>query len=98
MADGTITYDYNVIEECLSMMSKKASDIQSQADELESDVKRIMVDWHGSTADAYNQLASDLDKDLVQNRQNLENLARALQNASENMQQQDSHGAAQIGR
>jgi len=98
MADGTITYDYNAIEECLSMMTNKAQAIQDQADGLESDVKRIMVDWQGSTADAYQQLATDLDNDLIANRQNLDSLTKTLQGAADAMQQQDKSGAGGMGR
>jgi WXG100 family type VII secretion target len=98
MSDGTITYDYDVLEECLAMMSSKAQAIQDQADGLESDVKRIMVDWTGSTADAYQQLATDLDNDLIANRGNLDTLTKTLQGAADAMQQQDKSGAGGMGR
>jgi WXG100 family type VII secretion target len=93
VAEDVIKYDYAVIEECISMMSKKAQEIQTQTDELEIDVKKIMVDWQGSTADAYNSLAGDMRNDLLQNRQNLDNLRQALHNSAENMQQQDKRSA-----
>jgi WXG100 family type VII secretion target len=96
MSDATVKYDYAVLEECLSMMKSKASEIQNQADELETDVKKIMVDWQGSTAERYNQLANDLDNDLVANRANLDSLTKALQQASESMQEQDSSGARRM--
>jgi len=97
MADGTITYDYPVIDECLSMMSKKAQEIQSQADDLESDVKKIMIDWKGSTAEAYNRIANDLQQDLIANRGNLDNLQKTLQASAANMQDADSRGARAVG-
>jgi WXG100 family type VII secretion target len=93
MADGTITYDYGVIEECVSMMVNKANEIENQAGELESDVKRIMVDWQGSTADAYNQLANDLRSDIESNKGNLDNLRKSLAEAAQNMQEADSSGS-----
>ncbi|MEV7044733.1 WXG100 family type VII secretion target [Amycolatopsis sp. NPDC051061] len=93
MSDGTITYDYGVIEECVSMMLNKANEIENQAGELESDVKRIMVDWQGSTADAYNQLANDLRSDIEANKSNLDNLRKSLSEASERMQHADASGA-----
>lgn len=74
MTDDTITYDYAAIDQCLSMMSKKAQEIQTQTDNLESDVKKIMVDWEGATAQSYDRLANDLRNDLTQNRENLDNL------------------------
>ncbi|GHF44813.1 WXG100 family type VII secretion target [Amycolatopsis bartoniae] len=96
MSSDLIKYDYPVIEECLSMMSKKAQEIQSQTDDLGNDVKRIMVDWQGSTADSYNQIANDLRSDLEQNRANLDNLNSALHQAANDMQDQDKRGAGNI--
>jgi len=96
VADGTITYDYNVIEECVQMMSKKATEIEEQTNGLEDDVKRIMLDWEGSTAEAYNSLANDLRNDLNSNRDNLNNLNRALAEAADRMKQQDRHGASSV--
>lgn len=98
MADGTITYDYGVIDTCLSMMANKAAEIQNQTDDLASDVKRIMVDWHGSTADAYDALATDLGNDLTQNRENLVNLKNALGQGADDMREQDGRGASAVGR
>ncbi|WP_410586374.1 WXG100 family type VII secretion target [Amycolatopsis sp. lyj-23] len=93
MSDGTITYDYPVIEECLSMMVAKANEIENQAGDLESDVKRIMVDWKGTTADAYNQLANDLRSDIEANKSNLDTLRKSLADAAERMKHADASGA-----
>lgn len=93
MSDGTITYDYDVLEQCVSMMKSKAEEIQNQTDELVGQVKTIMVDWKGATADAYNNLANDLAKDLAANKQNLENLRAALSDGAGGMQYTDSRGA-----
>jgi WXG100 family type VII secretion target len=97
MADDTIVYDYATIDQCLSMMSKKAEEIQNQTDALETDVKNIMADWKGSTAEAYDQLCSDLRNDLISNRNNLDNLNKAFDEAAENMKQQDKSGAGNVG-
>jgi WXG100 family type VII secretion target len=96
VTEDLIKYDYTAIENCISMMSNKAREIQTQTDELENDVKKIMLDWQGSTADAYNSLANDLRNDLIQNRQNLDNLNRALHNSADNMQQQDKRSAGNM--
>jgi WXG100 family type VII secretion target len=95
-AVADITYDYPVIEQCVDMMKKKAEEIIGQTDALENDVKRILVDWHGSTADAYSQLCSDLKNDLQQNASNLNNLKTALHTAADNMKQQDQRGAGRV--
>jgi WXG100 family type VII secretion target len=92
----TIKYDYAVIEECVSMMNKKAGEIEAQTDGLRDDVKRIMVDWQGATAERYDQVAMDLHKDLEQNKANLDNLNKTLQEAAEKMQQQDRAGAGKV--
>ncbi|GAA1027416.1 MULTISPECIES: WXG100 family type VII secretion target [Amycolatopsis] len=91
-ADDTITYDYTTLETCVDMMSRKASEIQAQTDELEADVKKIMVDWKGSTADAYNQLCDNLRGSLHANVGNLQNLRGKLEAGAAAMQQQDSRG------
>jgi ESAT-6 family protein len=91
-----ITYDYPVIEQCIEMMKNKAEAIIAQTDDLENDVKRIMVDWKGSTADAYNQLCSDLESDLRQNVDNLNSLKTAVHGAAEAMKQQDGKGAGGV--
>ncbi|WP_410604738.1 WXG100 family type VII secretion target [Amycolatopsis sp. lyj-90] len=93
MSDGTITYDYNVIDECLAMMIAKANDIEGEAGALAADVKRIMVDWKGTTATAYDQLANDLRSDIEANKSNLDNLRKSFKDASDNMQAADASGA-----
>lgn len=94
MAD--ILYDYPVIEQCIDMMKVKADEIIGQTDDLEKDVKRIMVDWKGSTAEAYNQLCADLESDLRQNVDNLNNLKMAVHSAAEAMKRQDQQGAGGV--
>ncbi|WP_410611357.1 WXG100 family type VII secretion target [Amycolatopsis sp. lyj-109] len=97
MAGDTITYDYGVIEECVLMMTKKAGEIEAQTDGLRDDVKLIMADWQGATAERYDQVAMDLHNDLQQNKANLDNLNKTLQHAAEEMQQQDRASAGQVG-
>ncbi|WP_370942286.1 WXG100 family type VII secretion target [Amycolatopsis sp. cg5] len=97
MSNDTIKYDYPVIEQCLGMMSKKATEIENQADELEKSVKSIMTGWEGSTADSYERLAGDLKADLIANKTNLENLKAALERAAQEMQDKDRSGAGRLG-
>lgn len=98
MSDGTITYDYAAIEDCLTMMLDNAEGIMQQADALETSVKTIMTDWQGSTADAYQQLATDLDKDLVAQSDFLKSLKMKFEAAAEAMQNADKGGAGGMGR
>ncbi|MFE3785126.1 WXG100 family type VII secretion target [Amycolatopsis sp. NPDC059090] len=90
--DDTITYDYTTLETCVDMMSRKAGEIQAQTDGLESDVKRIMVDWRGATADAYNQLCDHLRGALGANVGNLQTLKGKLEAGAAAMQHQDNRG------
>ncbi|MFD9698004.1 WXG100 family type VII secretion target [Lentzea sp. NPDC059081] len=91
-----ITYDYTVIDECVSAMARKAEEILRQTNDMRSQVQSAMVEWKGSTADSYNTIANDLANDLQQNHDNLGLLKTALVNAAERMQQQDSSGAKSI--
>lgn len=93
---GDIKYDYPVIEQCIEMMKSKANEILNQTEDLEKDVKRIMVDWKGDTADAYDRLCGDLSSDLRQNADNLNSLKTAVHEAAIAMQQQDSSGAGGV--
>jgi WXG100 family type VII secretion target len=97
MADGTILYNYDAIDAALELMAREAAKIQGEIDDTVSQVKAIMVDWEGTTATAYDQLANDLSRDLTEHRQNLDNLNRTLDAAAEKMRQQDKRGGANIG-
>jgi len=94
--DGTIKYDYPAIDECLVLMSKKAEAIEGLVNGLDADVKKILGEWTGSTADSYNSLANDLKNDLMANKGNLDNLNHQLDLAAERMRQQDKKGASNV--
>lgn len=94
--DGSIKYDYKAIDDCLVMMTNKARDIEGLTTDLENDVKRIMQEWEGSTADSYNSLANDLRSDLIANRENLDNLNKTFDTAAENMRRRDQQGANNV--
>ncbi|MFC3452610.1 WXG100 family type VII secretion target [Amycolatopsis speibonae] len=94
MADATITYDYAAIEECVSAMQQRANTIQEETDKLASDAQKLYgAGWKGQSADAYKALADDLRNDLTANRENLENLKRALSDGASGMQHTDANGA-----
>lgn len=95
--DGTITYDYNVIELCITMMQNKAREIIGQTDAFEADVKRIMVGWEGATAQAYDQVAADLRNDLQANVDNLDSLKRTFGESADKMKEMDRRGGQGLG-
>ncbi|GAB3746651.1 hypothetical protein GCM10027598_85150 [Amycolatopsis oliviviridis] len=88
-----ITYDYEVIDQCLTMMKNKATEIEGQTTDLENDVKRIMVGWQGTTADAYDAKCQGLRGNLITSREQLDSLRVALQAGAEGMRDQDARGA-----
>jgi WXG100 family type VII secretion target len=93
MSDDLINYDYDAIDECLAMMSQRINEIEAETDGLGADVKRIMVDWQGSTAERYDQIAADLHSDLDQNKNNLNDLMKNFEGAKLQMQHADKAGA-----
>jgi WXG100 family type VII secretion target len=92
-----ITYDYDAIEQVIEMMTKKATEIANQTDEQQQQVKQIMQGWQGSTADAYNKLCDDLEKDLQANVDILNQLKTTFQSGAEEMQMQDRKGGDNVG-
>ncbi|MFJ8917715.1 WXG100 family type VII secretion target [Amycolatopsis sp. NPDC102389] len=96
MTDGSIVYDYPVIEQCVSMMMKKADEIDDQATTLGSQVKAIMTDWVGETASAYEQRSLNLQNGLDVHRSNLLALRTRLEESAERMKQADRGGAKGI--
>ncbi|RSN39929.1 WXG100 family type VII secretion target [Amycolatopsis sp. WAC 04197] len=88
-----ITYDYDVIDQCLTMMKNKALEIEGQTTDLENDVKRIMVGWMGSTAEAYDAKCQRMKGNLITSREQLDSLRSALQAGAQGMQEQDARGA-----
>ncbi|KZB80806.1 WXG100 family type VII secretion target [Amycolatopsis regifaucium] len=96
MADGTITYDYPVIEQCVAMMMKKADEIDNQATLLGRDVKTIMQDWVGETANSYEARSTNLQAGLDEHRQNLLNLRQKVSDAAAAMEAADKGGAKGI--
>ena len=91
-----ITYDYPVLEEAISMMTKKAEEIRKLTDDQQADVMRIMTDWKGSTADAYNKLCDDLEADLTANIGILNDLKTKMSQGVEQMQLTDAQGGKHV--
>ncbi|MFL6119486.1 WXG100 family type VII secretion target [Actinophytocola sp.] len=91
-----ITYDYQAIDEAIDMMAKKATEIANQTDEQQQQVKQIMGNWTGSTADAYNKLCDDLEADLRANVDILTNLKTTFGQGADDMRQQDAKGGQNV--
>ena len=91
-----ITYDYAAIDEAIDMMTKKATEIANQTDEQQQQVKAIMGNWTGSTAEAYNKLCDDLEADLRANVEILNNLKATFGQGADDMKQQDAKGGQHV--
>ncbi|GAA5151903.1 MULTISPECIES: WXG100 family type VII secretion target [Amycolatopsis] len=96
MADGLITYDYTVIENCIGVMKRKVQEIEQQTQDLQHQVQTLMGTWEGSTASTYNNTANDLRAELERSNQNLDLTKTALQNGSDGMKSTDSRGSKSL--
>ncbi|MDT8912071.1 WXG100 family type VII secretion target [Amycolatopsis sp. PS_44_ISF1] len=98
MSDGTIKYDYEKLDAAFQELTKISNFIETTLDEQRSNVQKIMADWHGSTAEAYNSLCSDLDGDMKSNLETLGMLKNAAHEGSQRMQEADAKGGKQVPR
>ncbi|MCG8916461.1 WXG100 family type VII secretion target [Actinokineospora sp. PR83] len=96
MANDQVHYDYDVIEQCVTLMKNKANEIAGDVSDLKGDVNRIMANWEGDSATAYDTLSADLVADLGRHNQYLEELKVKLQSAASGMQGADGDWAKKI--
>ncbi|PWW63304.1 WXG100 family type VII secretion target [Actinokineospora spheciospongiae] len=96
MANDQVLYDYDVIEQCVTLMKNKANEIAGDVKELQTDVKNIMVNWEGTSAQAYESLSTDLVADLGKHNDYLEQLKVKLEAAASGMQGSDSDWGKKI--
>ncbi|MEV0679413.1 WXG100 family type VII secretion target [Actinosynnema sp. NPDC050436] len=87
--DDTITYNYKAIDACVDAMQNKVTLIMGTTDDFTADVRKIMGDWQGETANSYDRLSRDLHQDLVEHSQRLVELKSRLYQAADEMQRQD---------
>ncbi|EWC61853.1 hypothetical protein UO65_2912 [Actinokineospora spheciospongiae] len=96
MANDQTLYDYDVIEACVTLMKNKANEIAGDVQGLQGDVRTIMVDWEGTSAQAYESLSTDLVNDLHRHNDYLEQLKVKLEAAASGMQGSDSDWGKKI--
>lgn len=92
----TIKYDYEKLDTAFQELTKISNFIESTLDEQRKQVHTIMADWHGSTADAYNSLCTDLDQDMNGNIETLNLLKQKAHEGAMRMQETDSKGAGSV--
>lgn len=93
-----ITYDYDAIDDALKLMMDKATRIMELTDTQQQKAKDTLVGWTGKTAERYDALCDDLEKDLKANAQFLQDLRSRLSSGSEDMRLQDATSAANMGK
>ncbi|WP_424186979.1 WXG100 family type VII secretion target [Actinokineospora sp. G85] len=96
MSNDTINYDYEIIQQTINLMKRKASEIEADVEEMQAAAKSLLAGWTGDSADSYNSLSDDLSKDLQNHRVYLEDLKDELQAASTGMNGADVEWAKKI--
>ena len=91
-----ITYDYAVLDDAIGQMTARANQIIQQVEDQRKSVQQVLGNWTGSTADAYNKLCDDLEKDLHANVDILNNLRDAMRNGADEMDITDKNGGKHI--
>ncbi|GAA1981846.1 WXG100 family type VII secretion target [Amycolatopsis minnesotensis] len=91
-----IKYDYAVLDDMINAMKAQAQRIIEKTEEQRNNVKQIMGEWEGSTAQAYNSLCDDLEKDLQANADILEQLRAKMHSGVNEMQTADQNGAKHV--
>lgn len=92
-----ITYDYQALEQLVDEMESIASEINTRVEEQRQQVKQIMNDWHGSTADNYNSLCNELEAQMAESLTTLRQFKVTVATSAQNMQDADNKGGAMVG-
>ncbi|ANN15909.1 hypothetical protein SD37_09805 [Amycolatopsis orientalis] len=96
MADDAIKYDYEKLELAFEELVKIVAQVEQTLDDQRSQVRSVMADWHGNTADAYQSLCNDLDKDMDGNLESLLVLKKTAHEGAARMQQADADGSKRV--
>jgi WXG100 family type VII secretion target len=91
-----IKYDYAVLDEMINAMKAQAQRIIEQTEEQRKNVQKVMGTWEGSTAQAYNSLCDDLERDLQGNADILEQMRAKMKSGVDEMQVADQSGAKHV--
>jgi WXG100 family type VII secretion target len=97
VSNGNTVYDYGVIEQCNRLITQKVNEMQGTAEELTTDVKRLVEQtWGGQAAGQYEVAADQIRTDLEDRKNTLVALGDRLRTGSENMQETDRKGGRDI--
>jgi WXG100 family type VII secretion target len=97
MTNDNKVYDYGVLEDCVSMLSQKANEIESHAQDLDNARNQLLPNWTGSAADNYATLAGEMNKNLGAQRDFISRLQQTVNSSASAMQEADRSGAKRIG-
>lgn len=92
--DGTIVYNFEDLDWCVEQMKRATREIQGETSEFAADVKKILQDWTGDTAQVgYQTEANELRRKLEECIANLDMMASNVKAGASNMMEADRNGA-----
>jgi WXG100 family type VII secretion target len=100
MADaGTeIKVDYPGMDDCVSALNQAAGSINDDYNKLTAACNDISGTWRGDAQAAYAQIEDDLMTNISTCGDNLTNIAQALEESKQTMQDADNQGANAISQ
>jgi WXG100 family type VII secretion target len=88
-SDGIIQYQYDILAEGVDQMQTINSKIRGQVADLTAQTAKILTDWTGSAASAYDSAAKRISNDLTDSNNTLLATAQSVNTGTENMGQKD---------
>lgn len=92
-----ITYNYEDIDQVIGELQKIGGVILDRASDLQKSVESTMGDWEGATHDQYLSMSSDLQADIQSNVDWLGQAGAKMKSGAEDMRNQDSTSAKNMG-
>jgi WXG100 family type VII secretion target len=87
--DGTIQYQYAILTDGVDQMLTTNGNIAAQVQDLTQQTAKILTDWTGSAATAYNASANRIANDLTTSNDTLRSTANSVNTGQENMNSKD---------
>ncbi|GAA4545123.1 WXG100 family type VII secretion target [Amycolatopsis samaneae] len=88
-SDGEISISYGPARQGIDDMMNANNEITAQMEDLETQVKNILPNWTGTTADTYRQCAQKISQALTHSTMVLANTAGATGQGVEDLQNRD---------
>jgi len=98
VGNDLINYQYSAIADGVRQMQQVNQNIQQQVQDLQAQVKALLSDFAGTSAQSYDTCANKISSDLTQSNEQLATLSRQVNSGSENMHSADASQARRFGR